>query len=198
MIILDLNPNPSNVRGKIVHLEKPFESTEIEQTWKNTWAYMNQIDIIETTGIVIPDKGTSTGNGSSLDLVAESPNSGPELEEALESLKEVFEECSEANWDGYNARPIPFATYLQAKKVIQSLPLSLPLPEIVPEPTGDIGLEWYAKEQFIFVISVGKNNIMTYGGIFGEWEEAHGTEYFSDSLSLAIIEHIQKLFRKSI
>lgn len=184
MKIQELEQNPLEVPTKILHLKKLFGFSGIE--------------FFEPKNIVLPDEGSSTDGVSNLKFLIPTPqpiSSRPELEKVLvESLKEIFKECSEANWDGYNAIPISYSTYLEAEKVIRSLPLSLPIPEIVPEPTGRIGLEWRSRNQFIFVISVGSNNIITYAGIFGEGGETHGTESFDGSLSPALIINIQRIF----
>jgi len=76
-------------------------------------------------------------------------------DEVLQSLDEVFDECSEEGWDGYDALPITKYAYIEAKRLIESLPLtSFPIPEVVPEPSGEIGLEWYREERQVFVASV--------------------------------------------
>lgn len=108
-------------------------------------------------------------------------------------LYEIYRECSEANWDGYDAIPMSKNTYFEAIKLIELLPSYLPEPEIMPEPTGEIAFEWYKGKQFVFVISVGGKNIITYAGLFGKSSKTHGTEYFADNLPLVIIENIKRL-----
>ena len=113
---------------------------------------------------------------------------------ALESLNEVYEECSEANWDGYDATPISLEAYFEASKLLRIIPASFPMPEILPEPSGEIGLEWYKERDFSFVISVGGKNIITYVGRFGKNNEIYGTEYFKDSVSKIILDGLRRLF----
>ncbi|HLA37129.1 MAG TPA: hypothetical protein VJZ02_01540 [Candidatus Brocadiales bacterium] len=112
----------------------------------------------------------------------------------LAALEGVFKDCSEPNWDGYNALPISYEAYRKAEKLLTLLPISLPMPEIGPEPTGEIGLEWYTEKQFVFAISVGGNNIITYAGIFGEGNTTHGTEVFTESIPSTILRNIRRLF----
>lgn len=113
----------------------------------------------------------------------------------LRSLREVFKECSKENWNGYDAKPISVDACAEAKKLIECLPMTLPMPEIVPEPTGEIALEWYKDKQSVFVISVSGNNVITYAGLFGKGNETHGTEFFVDALPMVIISSIQRLYR---
>ena len=113
---------------------------------------------------------------------------------ALEELEKVYEECSEANWDGYGAMPISRETYFEARKLLTMIPLSFQMPEILAEPDGEIGFEWYKDKDSVFVISVSGNNIITYAGLFGTSNKTHGTEYFADELPRIILENIRRLF----
>ena len=116
-------------------------------------------------------------------------------EQALLSLEEVFKECSKGNWDNYGAKPISYKAYAEAKRLIEWLPSSFPMPEIIPEPTGEIALEWRKDRQFVFIISVGGNNIITYAGMFGKDNKIHGTEFFVDASPTVIIRCIQRLYK---
>jgi hypothetical protein len=113
---------------------------------------------------------------------------------ALEELEKVYEECSEANWDGYGAIPISRETYSEARKLLRMIPSFLPRPDISAEPDGEIALEWYKEKYSVFVISVGGNNLITYAGLFGKSNRTHGTEYFSDELPEIIRQCIRRLF----
>ena len=115
--------------------------------------------------------------------------------EALHSLEELFEECSVPGWDGYDAQPLSREAYLEARKLILSLPIVsfIPMPEIVPEPSGDIAFEWSKGKRRTFVASVGGNNEIVYAGLYG-LNKAHGTEYFGDSLPAVLIENLRRLY----
>ncbi len=114
----------------------------------------------------------------------------------LNRLCQVYRECAEDNWDGYDARRISKETYLEAIKLIRLLPPFIIHPEIIPEPTGEMALEWYRWKNFIFVISVGGNNLITYAGLFGSTSKTHGTEFFGNKLPKTIIENIKRLFER--
>ncbi len=115
----------------------------------------------------------------------------------LNELFQVYQKCSEENWDGYDAQPISQEAYLEAEKLIRLLPSHIKKPEIVPEPTGEIALEWYLGKRFTFVISVGGNNLITFAGLFGSTSKTHGTEYFGDKLPSRIVNNIQDLFARA-
>lgn len=61
---------------------------------------------------------------------------------ALEHLNEVYADCQFSNWDGYGAVPISYYTYHKALCFLEALPSHCPFPEVIPEPDGDLALEW--------------------------------------------------------
>jgi hypothetical protein len=91
--------------------------------------------------------------------------------------------------------PITKYAYIEAKRLIESLPLtSFPIPEVVPEPSGEIGLEWYREERQVFVASVSGRNEIVYAGLLGV-NKSHGTEYFGDSLPSIILGNLKRLYK---
>jgi len=116
-------------------------------------------------------------------------------DKAIRSLDKEFDECSVEGWDGYDALPITKSTYNEAKRLIESLPLTtFPIPEVVPEPSGEIGLEWYREERQVFVASVSGRNEIVYAGLLGV-NKLHGTEYFGYSLPSVILENLKRLYK---
>ena len=112
----------------------------------------------------------------------------------IQHIYELYKECSEDNWDGYDAKRISVGTYLEAIKLAELIPSELPLPEVVPEPNGDIAFEWYRGKRFLFVLSVEGNNIINYAGLFGSATRIYGSEYVTDELPASVLERIQHLF----
>ena len=110
-----------------------------------------------------------------------------------QDIHRIYRECSQADWDGYDAIPISKLTFLEAVKLAELLPSDLPLPEVIPEPTGEIAFEWYKGKKHVFVISVGGNNSISYAGLFGEYSRTHGSEYFSDELPQLVIDNVLRL-----
>jgi hypothetical protein len=114
------------------------------------------------------------------------------LDEVISSIDELCRECSIEGWDGYDAPPVAGDACDEAKRFIKSLPVNFPMPEIVPEPNGGIGLEWSKGNRLIFVASVSGKNEIVYAGLYG-MNKSHGTEYFGDILPQAIIENLKRL-----
>ena len=115
------------------------------------------------------------------------------LDEVLQSLDELCKECSEEGWDGYDALPIDGDVCDEAKRLIRGLPINLPMPEIIPEPDGGIGLEWPKGKRLVFAVSVKGKNEIVYAGLFG-MNKTHGIEYFGDTLPSVIIENLRRLY----
>lgn len=124
---------------------------------------------------------------------SESMTFGYPLDEVLTSLREVYRECSQVSWDGYGASAVTEDAYEEARKLINLLPSSIKMPEIVAEPTGELGFEWRIGKGRVFVVSVGGKHRITYAGVFGG-NKIHGSEYFEDTLPQIIIEHLRRLY----
>ena len=117
------------------------------------------------------------------------------ITETLQSFNEVSEECSEEGWDGYDALPITEEAYFATIKLIKSLHVTVfPMPEVVPESNGEIGLEWYRRKRLVFTVSVSGNNEIVYAGLFGT-NSVHGTGYFGDLLPSVILENLKRLYK---
>lgn len=117
-----------------------------------------------------------------------------EHQSAFESLTELYGECVLENWDGYGANPITLETYSEATRLLSMISSFVPMPDIVPEPDGGIGLEWYREPNFSFVISVTGENVITYAGLFGTSNETHGKECFGEQLPRIIHSHLSRLY----
>ena len=118
---------------------------------------------------------------------------GQPMAEVLQSLNNVFKECSTDNWDGYGAKAIDRISFVQALRFIHSLPRTIPTPDLTAEPDGEIALEWYHGKRRIFSVSIGRTGELTYAGLFGS-NKTHGTEYFGDELPKTILDNIQRTF----
>lgn len=109
------------------------------------------------------------------------------LREALDAL---LEECSHDNWDGYGAKALQSGSYKEALRFIQSLPTTIPIPELAADPDGAIAFEWDNGPRRVFSISVEDSGELIYAGIF-ENRKTHGTEFFEDGIPKILLDHLQ-------
>lgn len=103
-----------------------------------------------------------------------------EISTSLISLQELYKEYSLPDWDGYDAQPIPKAAYEEAKRFLKMLPSGIPMPEVMPEPTGSIAFEWYQTPERVLVASISGNHTIEYAGLFGNGNKSYGAEGLKD------------------
>lgn len=118
---------------------------------------------------------------------------GHSLYEARNLLNEIYGECSIADWDGVGARPITIDAYEEARKIIATLSSSIPMPDIIPEPSGSLAMEWRKTGEELFIISLSGKSRIVYAGIFGT-NNVHGSEYFAGVLPPSLIQHLRRLY----
>jgi hypothetical protein len=85
----------------------------------------------------------------------------------IAQLDAIAEECSQDNWDGYDAIRIDDLTQENAGQVLRSLPDSVPMPEVAPDPDGSIAFDWVESRNRRFSLSIGANGRLAYAWIDG-------------------------------
>lgn len=113
-------------------------------------------------------------------------------QETLEELSEVWYECREANWDGYQALPVEQETFHGAYTLIESLPLGFPRPSIGAEPDGHLTLEWYKSPRRCVSVSVAPDGLLHYAGLYGA-NKRYGTLAFFSSVPNELIQLVRDL-----
>src|SRR5262245_51649772 len=73
---------------------------------------------------------------------------------AIDELISVWEECREPDWDGHGALPVSQKSLDDAYRVLDSLPLGLPLPSVGADPDGQVTLEWRTSSRRTLSVSV--------------------------------------------
>lgn len=101
-------------------------------------------------------------------------------ESLYQYLVDICSRCKEENWDGYDARPINQNNFYAASILLDLLPDNVGIPDIIPEPTGEIGFEWSKGKDLIFVLSVNPDTI-TFAGVLGV-NKFHGETKFTNEL----------------
>lgn len=124
---------------------------------------------------------------------ARSVTFGEHIAKMLDSLIIACEEYSRENWDGYNAKAINMESYRNAVNFALSLPFNIPNPDIYVAPNGEVTFEWYEGKRKIFTISIGKENELTFAGLYGASKE-YGVEYIIQDIPESILERINKLY----
>jgi len=105
-----------------------------------------------------------------------------------EDLLQVFLDCQEANWDGYDAVPVSKASLEAAESFTRKID-NLPIPDVSAHPDGEIAFDWYGQDAEVFSMSFGAAGEVFYAGYFDGGSVLHGREKI-DSLDVAFIERL--------
>jgi hypothetical protein len=111
-----------------------------------------------------------------------------------QEIYRMYHEYSDPDWDGYDAIAISENTFKQAQEFAQMLPAEIPLPDVMPEPTGDIAFEWYQDPEHVLGVSVSEDGTLSYAGLFGKHCQTHGMERLTEHIPQILINHIKRLF----
>lgn len=85
----------------------------------------------------------------------------------LAALKSILQDCSIPGWDGESAMPISARAVEHAKLVINSLPFTVGIPDIIPQSNGKLAFEWYRGPFHQLIISVGPTSNVAYSALLG-------------------------------
>jgi len=110
-----------------------------------------------------------------------------------DELATVWEECREANWDGYGALPVNQDTLCNTYLLLEALPLSSPAPSIGAEPDGSLTMEWHRWSRRTLSVSVSPDGDLHYAALFGP-NRNYGTEVFLGDVPKTILDLIRRVY----
>lgn len=112
---------------------------------------------------------------------------------AYDELWDVWQECREPNWDGYDALPVDRETLNVAYRLIETLPWGCPLPSSVgAEPDGHLALEWHHNPRWTLSVSVSPEETLHYAALLGT-EDPHGSCPFFGDISKSLLSLIRRV-----
>ena len=118
--------------------------------------------------------------------------------DAINSLREIEEDCSKNGWDGYDAFSVTKLAVKEAELFLNLLPSSVIIPNVSPDPRGGIALEWRNSRNDFIILTLKGNFILNYAGYFGPNNKIHRTEPFIKSIPRTILEKISSYFSESL
>lgn len=98
----------------------------------------------------------------------------------------------ESNWNGEGADPISDAAIKEARAFLYKFPTTLPLPEVIAEPDGYLGLEWYRNKRLLYVVSFNGQGVLSCSGLIGQ-TKVYGTYYMDDGIPSEILGIITRI-----
>lgn len=90
------------------------------------------------------------------------------------------------NWNGEGAEPIPDAAFEEARAFLYQFPTNLPLPDVIVQPDGYLGLEWYRNKRLLYVVSFNGQGSLSCSGLIGQ-TRIYGTYYMDDTSDILSI-----------
>jgi len=116
------------------------------------------------------------------------------INNANETLKILNQSYSIDDWDGRGALAIPVNACEEAFQLISQLPEKYPMPEIIPETTGEVGLEWYVNPYQVLLLSLAGNGYIYFSGLFGYKNAEYGSKPIAGQLDRKIILLLDEVY----
>lgn len=98
----------------------------------------------------------------------------------------------ESNWNGEGADPVPDAAFEEARVFLYQFPATLPLPDVIAEPDGYLGLEWYRNKRLLYVVSFNGQGELSCSGLIGQ-TKVYGTYYLDAGIPSEILRMITRI-----
>jgi hypothetical protein len=110
----------------------------------------------------------------------------PRIDVLESEIEQVMQESTR------DTAPVDAATKDAAVQFAYLLPYSLPMPEISPDPDGEIMFDWLGPSGKMFSVSIDKTGRIAYAGRFGDKSKVHGIEQLSLACPYEVIRGIAK------
>lgn len=94
--------------------------------------------------------------------------------------------------DAIGSARVEPSTYAYASQFLQTLPASLPIPDVSVDTDGEILFEWDRGPRHIFSVSVGRDGTLTFAGLYGH-TKVHGTDHLREALPPVIAHSLQRI-----
>lgn len=114
----------------------------------------------------------------------------------LDEVWTIRQTCLNEGWDGYEAEPVSRESAFCATQLINLLPEGIQIPSVVPEPTGDLSLEWLTEDQKHFTLGI-SGPTLVFAGIFGGSSKRYGEERFFRVLPQEILDILTDYFSQA-
>jgi len=108
-------------------------------------------------------------------------------------LDELYDECRLPDWEGGGEDAIDIKTHVEAVRFLLKLPSWVEVPEVEPEPKGNISFEWHVRRGWTFVVAITKLGTLEYAGVFGNGL-AYGSEALADSIPKSVLDNLKRLY----
>jgi hypothetical protein len=109
---------------------------------------------------------------------------------------EIGEECSEPEWDGYNAAPITRDAVIRTLRLVYRLPELIQPPNLVPSPGGYISFEWHDAARRVVSVSP-KAELIVWAAVLAEDDSQYGKSPIHKGWPSGVLNILHELFSRS-
>lgn len=113
--------------------------------------------------------------------------------QVIEELREVSEECSLDDWDGYGAKAVSDIAIARAERFLRLLPNKVDMPEVSVGADGNVTFEWIPSSIKTLVLSFGLNNRIPYAWSDGSDQGHAVAKLYDDEIPERLLKEIQRM-----
>lgn len=113
-------------------------------------------------------------------------------ENIVSELFEIYERCSDGNWDGEGALAISSDTMFEALNFIRLLPADVRLPDVSPSTEGAIDFEW-RKDRARCNIELSGSGEIVYSVYFSKYNRDFGIKPYVEKIPNNVIDIIESM-----
>lgn len=118
-------------------------------------------------------------------------STGESINEGGRALAELEAEACVADWDSKGGEALHPWSVAASRRFLALMPVTFPAPHIAADPDGEVSFEWKADRGWMFSLSFGADQSITYAGLFGPGR-VRGVEYFADEIPPPILEGLRR------
>lgn len=123
--------------------------------------------------------------------VMDTASTGAAFSASDRALAELEEEASVADWDSKGGAALHPWSVAAGRRFLTLMPVTFPAPHIAADPDGEVSFEWRSDKGWVFSLSFGADQSITYAGLFGPGR-VRGVEYFTDEIPAPILEGLRR------
>jgi hypothetical protein len=113
--------------------------------------------------------------------------------DAISAIWSVASEAAEDDWNGEGAFGVDPVAASNAVGFIQTLPDSVAMPEISPDPDGALSLDWIESRTRAFSISVGRNRSLAFAWLDGTARGYGVVSFDGEDVPTRVLDEVSKI-----
>lgn len=112
-------------------------------------------------------------------------------EELVADFEDEYKDAVSHLDEDLNADPLA-----EASNLLKALPDDIPLPSLIAEPDGTVGMEWYKDRRNAFVIAVKGDKTLEFASVYGFGNRQYGKVSYLDSLPRDLAIDLKRFLRR--